>query len=324
MQMVVMLLVVATITFGIFFFVPWATHSDPALMYVGKNANPVAIAGIRVKMGFDKPLYDQLGLYLKGLVVGRHYNAGNDQTWCPAPCFGLSTENNEPVWPTLVNALPVTAGLAAGAAIIWAVFGVGTGIVSALRKGSLLDRATMFTALAGVSLPVYFTGLLASAFFVYDLNWLPNSSGTTFSQDPVQWFEGMLLPWITLAFLFAATYARLTRATMLDVMGEDYIRTARAKGLSESVVVSKHAMRSTLTPLLTIFGMDLGGLLGGAILTENVFNLRGLGFYALDGITKNDLPMIMGVTLFASFFIILANLVVDVLYAAVDPRVRLS
>ncbi|MFC1420247.1 ABC transporter permease [Streptacidiphilus cavernicola] len=324
MHVVVMLLVVSMITFGIFFIVPKLTHVDPVMLYVGKNANPVAIAGLKVKLGLDKPLYEQYGLFLKGIVAGRHYNNGPDQTFCPAPCLGLSTTDNQPVWPTLLGALPVTASLAAGAAVIWLLFGVGTGVLSALRKRSFLDRATMATALAGVSLPVYFTGLLASAIFVYKLNWLPNSSGISFADDPGGWFQGMLLPWISLAFLYAATYARLTRATMLDVMGEDYIRTARAKGLAERVVVGKHAMRSTLTPILTIFGMDLGGLLGGAILTENVFNLRGLGFWALTGIQKSDLPMIMGVTLFAAFFIIVANLVVDLLYAVVDPRVRLA
>ncbi|MHA6763008.1 ABC transporter permease [Streptacidiphilus sp. PAMC 29251] len=323
-QVVVMLVVVSMITFGVFFMVPKITGSDPVMLYVGKNANPVAIAGLRVKLGFDKPLYEQYGLYVKGIVAGRHYDNGPDKTYCPAPCLGLSTQDNQPVWPRLISAFPVTASLAAGAAVIWLIFGVGTGILSALRKRSLLDRVTMVTALAGVSLPVYFTGLVSSAIVVYKLDWLPNSSGIAFSDDPVTWFQGMLLPWITLAFLFAATYARLTRATMLDVMGEDYIRTARAKGLAERVVVGKHAMRSTLTPILTIFGMDLGGLLGGAILTENVFNLRGLGFWALEGIQKNDLPMIMGVTLFAAFFIVVANLIVDLLYAVVDPRVRLA
>ena len=319
-----MLVVVSMITFGIFFMVPKLTGTDPVMLYVGKNANPVAIAGLKVKLGLDKPLYEQYGQFVKGIVVGRDYDNGPDKTHCPAPCLGLSTQDNQPVWPRLLNALPVTAGLAAGAAVIWLLFGVGTGVVSALRKRSLLDRFSMATALAGVSLPVYFTGLLASAIFVYKLDWLPNSSDINFGNDPVHWFEGMLLPWISLAFLYAATYARLTRATMLDVMGEDYIRTARAKGLTERVVVGKHAMRSTLTPILTIFGMDLGGLLGGAILTENVFNLRGLGFWALTGIQKSDLPMIMGVTLFASFFIIIANLLVDLLYAVVDPRVRLA
>ncbi|WP_037607676.1 ABC transporter permease [Streptacidiphilus rugosus] len=325
LNVVVMLLVVATITFGIFFLVPVLQHTDPVMRYVGKNANPVAIAGIKVKLGLDKPIYEQFWLYLKGLVAGRTYANGNDVINCPAPCFGISTATQTPVWGQLTGDFPVTGLLAAGAAVIWLVLGVGTGVVSALRKRTAIDRITMVTALAGVSLPIYFTGLASSALVVYNLGWLPATNpATTLTSDPVGWFQGMLLPWITLAFLFAATYARLTRATMLDVMGEDYIRTARAKGLPERTVIGKHAMRSTLTPIMTVFGMDLGGLLGGAILTETVFNLHGLGYDALNGITKNDLPMIMGVTLFAAFFIVMANLIVDLLYAVVDPRVRLA
>ncbi|TDU04064.1 peptide/nickel transport system permease protein [Streptomyces sp. 846.5] len=323
-NVVAMLLVVSMITFGIFFAVPKLTGTDPVMLYVGKNANPVAIAGLRVKLGLDKPIYEQYGMYLKGIVVGRTYNNGPDVTKCPAPCLGYSVQNDTPVWPTLTSALPVTAALAAGASVIWLVFGVGTGVLSALRKRSLTDRITMVTALAGVSLPIYFTGLISSAVLIYNLNWLPQTHDVSFSDSPWVFFQNMLLPWVTLAFLYAATYARLTRATMLDVMGEDYIRTARAKGLTERIVVGKHAMRSTLTPILTIFGMDLGGLIGGAVLTENVFNLHGLGYEALAGITHNDLPVIMGVTLFAAFFIVMANLIVDLLYAVVDPRVRLA
>jgi peptide/nickel transport system permease protein len=182
----------------------------------------------------------------------------------------------------------------------------------------------MTVALAGVSLPVYFTGLLASAIFIRWLGWLPESNYTPLTQNPGDWFVGLILPWITLAFLFAATYARLTRANMLETLGEDYIRTARAKGLRERTVIGKHALRSGLTPIITIFGLDLGALLGGAILTEYTFGLQGLGKQALDAINKFDYPLIMGTTLFAAFFIIVANVVVDVLYAFIDPRVRLS
>ncbi|WP_377269294.1 ABC transporter permease [Peterkaempfera sp. SMS 1(5)a] len=323
-NVVVMLLVTSMVTFGIFFMVPKLSGSDPVLRYVGKNANPVAIQGLRVKFGFDKPIYEQYGMFVKGVVAGRDYNNGPDVSHCPAPCFGYSIQNEQPVWPTLVDAVPVTASLAAGASVLWLVGGVATGVLSALRRRTLTDRITMVTALAGVSLPIYFTGLISSAVVIYSLGWLPPSNYVNFTDDPISWAQNLILPWITLAFLYAATYARLTRATMLEVMGEDYIRTARAKGLRERVVIGKHAMRSTLTPILTVFGLDLGGLIGGAILTENVFNLKGLGFEALQGIKSNDLPMIMGVTLFAAFFIVMANLIVDLLYAVVDPRVRLG
>ncbi|WP_042385035.1 ABC transporter permease [Streptacidiphilus melanogenes] len=323
-NVVVMLLVVSMITFGIFFMVPKLTGTDPVYLYVGKNATPAAVEGLRVKLGLDKPLYEQYGLYLKGIVVGRDYSTGTGVEHCPAPCLGLSVQNEDPVWGDLTSDLPITASLAAGASVLWLILGVGTGALSALRKRSIGDRVTMVTALAGVSLPIYFTGLLSIYLFCYTLNWLPDPSYVPLTQDPVGWAQNLILPWITLAFLYAATYARLTRATMLDVLGEDYIRTARAKGLPERIVIGKHAMRSTMTPILTVFGMDLGGLIGGAVLTETVFNLHGLGNAALQGIQKNDLPMIMGVTLFAAFFIVMANLIVDLLYAAVDPRVRLA
>ncbi|MFD7640375.1 ABC transporter permease [Kitasatospora sp. NPDC059795] len=322
-NVVLMLLVVAAVTFGIFFMVPKLTGTDPALLYVGKIADKVAVEGIRHKMGLDKSIVEQFWLFLKGIVVGRDYNAGTDMTHCYAPCLGYSFKTEREVWPLLLDRVGVDFSLAVGASVLWLVFGTATGIVSALRRGTALDRITMSVALAGVSLPMYFTGLVSLAVFVHQLGWFP-SKYTDFANDPVAWFQGLVLPWITLAFLFAATYARLSRATLLDVLGEDYIRTARAKGLKEPVVIGKHAMRSTLTPILTVFGMDLGGLLGGAVLTESTFNLRGLGYEAVQSIASSDLPVIMGVTLFAAFFIVMANLLVDLLYAVVDPRVRLA
>ncbi|WP_329311955.1 ABC transporter permease [Streptomyces sp. NBC_01262] len=319
----VLLLVVSVITFGIFFMVPKLTGSDPALLYVGKIADKVAVEGIRHKMGLDKPIAEQYLLFLKGLFVGRDYSQGTDITHCSAPCFGYSFKTEQEVWPVLLDRLPVTLSLAAGASVIWLVLGTGTGIISALRKGSVVDRATMMTALAGVSLPIYFTGLLSLSIFVHVLGWFPNDY-VNFTDNPLEWAQNLVLPWITLAFLYAATYARLTRATLLEVLNEDYIRTARAKGLKESKVIGKHALRSTLTPILTVFGLDIGALIGGAVLTETTFNLRGLGYEAVQAISQSDLPVILGVTLFAAFFVIMANLVVDLLYAVVDPRVRLG
>ncbi|MFD0570101.1 ABC transporter permease [Kitasatospora gansuensis] len=321
-NVVAMLVVVAAVTFAIFFMVPKLTGTDPALYYVGKIADKAAVEGARHKMGLDKPIIEQFYLFLKGLFVGRDYSTGVSVSHCAAPCFGYSFKTEQAVWPLLLNRLGVTASLA-GASVLWLVFGTATGVVSALKRRTLLDRITMTTALVGVSLPIYFTGMLASAIFVYQLGWFPHDY-VELGTDPIAWAQNLMLPWITLAFLYAATYARLTRATLLDVLGEDYIRTARAKGLSERKVIGKHAMRSTLTPILTVFGMDLGGLIGGAVLTESTFNFRGLGYEAVYAINSSDLPVIMGVTLFAGFFIILANLVVDVLYAVVDPRVRLT
>jgi peptide/nickel transport system permease protein len=321
---VITLLVVTAVTFGIFFAIPKAIGSDPALLYIGKQSDPAAIAGISAKMGFDDPIVVQYGKFLKGIVAGRDYANGPDVTHCPAPCLGYSFATDQEVTPLLLDDLPVTLSLALGAAVLWVILGVATGVLSALRRGTFVDRAAMTTALAGVSLPIYFTGLLASAIFVYWLEWLPQGNYVPFTENPGQWFTSLILPWITLAFLFAATYARLTRANMLETLGEDYVRTARAKGLRERTVIGKHALRSGLTPLVTVFGLDLGALLGGAVLTESVFNLRGLGYQALTAIRQSDLPIILGVTLIAAFFIVFANLIVDLVYGWIDPRVRLA
>jgi peptide/nickel transport system permease protein len=321
---VLTLLVVTAVTFGIFFLVPKATGSDPALLYIGKTSDAASVEGIRIKMGLNDPIVVQYGKFLKGLVVGRDYANGPDVNHCPAPCLGYSFKTDQEVTPLLLGDLPVTLSLALGAAVLWLIMGISTGVISALRRGTVLDRAVMGGALAGVSLPIYFTGLLASAIFVYWLGWLPQGQYVPFTENPGEWFIQLLLPWITLAFLFAATYARLTRANMLETLGEDYVRTARAKGLRERTVIGKHALRSGLTPIVTIFGLDLGALLGGAVLTETVFNLRGLGYQALTAIRGNDLPIILGVTLIAAFFIVFANLVVDLVYGFIDPRVRLA
>jgi peptide/nickel transport system permease protein len=321
---VLTLLVVTLVVFGIFFGVPKLTGTDPALLYIGKTADAASVEGIRTKLGLAAPIPVQYGRFLKGIVVGRDYANGPDVQHCPAPCLGYSFKNDQEVTPLLLGDLPITLSLALGAAILWVLMGVSTGVISALRRGTILDRTVMTGALAGVSLPVYFTGLITLSLFVYTLKWLPPAGYTPFFTNPGEWFLGLLLPWVTLAFLFAATYARLTRANMLETLGEDYIRTARAKGLPERTVIGKHALRSGLTPLVTVFGLDLGALLGGAILTETVFNLRGLGSQALTAIRQNDLPIILGVTMIAAFFIVFANLIVDLVYGVIDPRVRLG
>ncbi|MDT3396962.1 ABC transporter permease [Streptomyces sp. B1866] len=320
---VMTLLVVVLVTFVIFFGIPKMTGVDPATMYVGRQADARAIEAVRQKLGLDDPILVQFWHFLCGLFAGRDYTGGGDTVHCSAPCFGYSFVHEQPIWPELTDRLPVTLGLAGGACVLWLAGGVATGILSALKRGSLWDRTAMGVALAGVSLPIYFTGVISLAVFSYNLDWVSNEY-TPFGQDPARWFSGMILPWVTLAFLYAAMYARLTRATMLEVLGEDYIRTARAKGLRERTVIGKHAMRSTMTPVLTILGMDLGALIGGAILTETTFSLPGLGQAAVRAIDERDLPLILGVTLVTAASVVVANLVVDLLYAVIDPRVRLS
>src|SRR4051812_15234839 len=314
------------VTFAIFFLVPrlaGASAEDMATRYVGRTASAETVTSTASRLGFDKPIYVQYARFAKGIVVGADYDTGPSVEHCAAPCLGYSFITQNAVLPEILDRLPVTLSLAIGAAVLWLTMGVATGVLSALRRGSVFDRSAMGVALAGVSLPIFFTGLVSLAFFSYHLGWTaPGGSYTAFTSNPLTWAYDLLLPWITLAFLYAAAYARLTRAGMLDTMGEDYIRTARAKGLRERNVVVQHGLRSALTPIVTIFGLDLGLLLGGAILTESTFSLPGLGKYAVDAITTNDLPKILGVTLVGATFIVFANLIVDLLYAVVDPRVR--
>ncbi|MFJ6699105.1 ABC transporter permease [Streptomyces sp. NPDC091272] len=319
----VMLIVVILAVFCIFFLIPKWTGQDPALLFVGKQADAAAIEGVREKLGLGEPILVQVMEFIKGLFVGRTYTGGGDTIECAAPCFGYSFRTQQAVWPILLDRLPVTLTLALGAAFVWLLIGLSVGVLSALKRGTLWDRFAMTVALAGVSLPVYFTGLISLAIFAYQLGWV-NNAFTEFGEDPAAWFSGMILPWITLAFLFGAMYARMTRASMLEVMGEDYIRTARAKGLGERAVIGKHAMRSTMTPVLTLLGIDLGALMGGAILTETTFSLPGLGQEVLRAINSKDLPIILAVTLITATAVVVANLFVDLLYAVIDPRVRLT
>jgi peptide/nickel transport system permease protein len=327
---VALLVVISMITFLIFFLVPrlaGATPDSLASRYVGPKATPAQVHVAAVKLGFFDPLPVQYGRWAKAIFVGEDYNYGPGVEHCAAPCFGYSFLKNSPVWPDLLDRVKVTASLAIGAAVIWLLFGVGTGVISALRRGSVFDRSAMGVALAGVSLPIFFTGIIALITFSYGHPLRITAAGAHYvdiTKDPIGWAYDLILPWITLAFLFAAAYARLTRAGMLETMNEDYIRTARAKGLSESVVVLKHGLRAALTPIVTIFGLDIGLLMGGAVLTETTFSLPGLGKYAVDAVMRQDLPQVMGATMFASFFIVLANIVVDLLYGVVDPRVRVA
>jgi peptide/nickel transport system permease protein len=320
-----LLLVVSLVTFAIFFLLPRLAGQNAyqlATQYVGRNPTRAAILQIEQKLGLNAPVYLQYGRFLKALVLGAHYNSGSSVSYCPPPCFGYSFRSQQPVWPQMTSALPVTLSLAIGASILWLVGGVTIGVISALRRGTFFDRFSMAVALAGVSLPIFFTGLIALELFSYKWALFPNVQYVNLTSNPLLWARNLVLPWITLAFLYAALYARLTRAGMLETMGEDYIRTARAKGLRERTVVVKHGLRAALTPITTIFGIDLGLLIGGAIITEVTFSLHGLGLFTYQAIQNQDFPEIQGVVLLASFFIVIANLAVDVLYAVIDPRVR--
>ncbi|WP_395296867.1 ABC transporter permease [Kitasatospora hibisci] len=312
------LLAICAITFTIFYLLP----NDPAGAACGKTCSPERLADVKAAMGLDKPVWEQFGTYLAGIFAGRDYGSGPSATHCGFPCLGFSYEYSLPVWDLLVDRLPVSVSLALGAAVLWLALGIGAGVASALRKGSLTDKALMVLSVGTASLPVYFTSIMLIWGVVRTLGWLPYPAYHKFTDDPFDWASNLLLPWIALALLYAAQYARQSRNSMIETMAEPYVRTARAKGLPGRTVTVKHGLRSGMTPILTIFGIDLGGLLAGAVITESIFGLPGVGRLFYDGLLRSDQPVILGVTLLAAFFIVVANLLVDLLYAVVDPRVR--
>jgi peptide/nickel transport system permease protein len=305
---ILLLVVVSFLTFVIFNVFPSA---DPAALRAGRNATPALVHQIRINLGLNKPFYTQFWIYFKGLV--EHFN------------LGYSYYNSESVKSEIFSRLPATISVTVGGFVLWMLIGIPVGIVSAIRPRSILDRVTMGGSLVAISAPVYFLGLVSLFLFAQgtgQLSWFGAAgSYVPISQNVGTWFNSLILPWLTLAAGFAAFYARMTRGNLIETMHEDYIRTARAKGLRESKVITKHGLRAALTPIVTMAGMDIGLLLGGAILTEIVFNIPGIGRYAYDAIVNSDLPAIQGTVLFGAFFIVFANLVVDILYAFLDPRV---
>ena len=324
---IVVVWIVSVVTFLIFQAVPLLSHTSPVYFYTGKVPFPPGSPQLKAlthRFGFDLPLYAQYWHYLSGILFGQTITDGvSTPIPCPAPCFGYSFRQNDLVGTLLLRAAPVSLSLCIGAAILWLIGGVLVGTVSALKPRSFIDRVGMGGSLAAVSLPIFFTGPILLLLFEYTLGWLPDVSYASITQDPLQWLKSMILPWISLAFLFAALYARLTRANMLETMSEDYIRTARAKGLPRRTVVIKHGLRAALTPIVTIFGIDVGTLIGSTVITETVFNLRGLGYLSIQSISQQDLPVILGVTVVAAVALVFANFVVDVIYAFIDPRVAL-
>ncbi|MEA2299571.1 MAG: peptide/nickel transport system permease protein [Solirubrobacteraceae bacterium] len=308
---VVLLVLVIALTFAIFYLLPSA---DPAQLRAGRNATAANIAAIRHNLGLDKPVYVQFWDYLKNLVL--HFD------------LGYSYQSDASVKSLIFDRLPATLSLTAGAIVIWMLVGIPVGIISAVKRRTFLDRAAMGVALLGVSVPVFWLGLVMLYLFATDIGKFPLLPGANtyvaISSDPGRWFTSLIMPWFVLAASSAAIYARLLRGSLIETMQEDYIRTARAKGLLERTVVLRHGVRSALTPLVTVLGLDIGVLLGGAVLTETVFNVPGIGRLNYDAIIHSDYPIIQGTVLVAAIFIILANIVVDIVYAFLDPRVRYS
>jgi peptide/nickel transport system permease protein len=302
---IAVLFAISVLVFLIFNVVP---ATNPAARIAGKNANPQLIKNVEEEWGFDKPLPAQYLTQMKLIFTGK------------VTSFQSSINVDE----RILEGIPATASLCIGAAIIWLAFGFVFGYFSAIRAGGFTDKALTVLALVGISMPVFWLASLMLYYFTYKLEIFPNSGYVSLS-DPWQWFTHLVLPWISLAILYAGFYSRVLRSSMLDVMNEDYVRTARAKGLSQRQVMTRHVLRNSLIPVITLFGLDFGVLIGGgAIVTETLFNIEGVGLFTAQALEQQDFPSIMAITLFGAFFIVLFNILVDVAYAYLDPRIRLG
>ena len=318
---VITILIVSAVVFAIFSFLPF----DPASLTCGQRCTPQIIEGNRIKLGFDKPIYEQYWLFLSGIFVGRTYGSGSAAFSCPAPSFGYSFNENACVTDMIKESLPITVNLAIGALLIWLAIGVGLGVLAAKFKNRWPDTSSSVFVLLGTSLPTFVTGLALLIWISIKWKIIPMSLDGYVSvlDNPGRWFMYFILPWITLAIAYAALYTRFTRAAVLDTLGEDYIRTARAKGVKERTVLFKHTLRAVLAPIVTMAGLDFAGLIGGAIITETIFNLPGLGRLTLRSTYEFDLPVVLATTILAATVVIVMNLIVDMFYAVLDPRVRI-
>ncbi len=316
------ILVVSAVVFMIFAILPF----DPAALTCGQRGNEQIIEANRIRLGLDKPLYEQYFLFISGIFLGRTYGSGSAAFTCPAPSFGYSFNENACVTDMITEALPITINLAVGALILWLTVGIGLGIVAAKFKNRWPDTGSSVFVLLGTSLPTFVTGLALLIWVTIKWKIIPLSltGYTSLIDNPYKYFQYFILPWITLAIAYAALYTRFTRAALLETLGEDYIRTARAKGVGEQKVFFKHTLRAVLAPLITMASLDFAGLIGGAIITETIFNLPGLGRLTLRSVYEFDLSVVLATTILAATVVIVMNLIVDMLYAVLDPRVRLT
>jgi peptide/nickel transport system permease protein len=303
---VVVLFAISVLTFLIFEAIP---NGDPAQRLAGRTSTPETVAAIRQTWGFDKPIYDQYLLAMKNIFTGRV----------------TSYTQQVNVEQQIADGLPATLSLAIGAGIIWLVLGVLLGLVGAARAGGFTDRGLTGLAMIGVSTPVFLLGALLLYALAYKLTLFPNGGYVPLTSDPVQWLYHMILPWTALSALFIGIYSRVLRSTVLDTMNEDFVRTARAKGLSERRVLFRHVLRNSLIPIVALWGLDFAAVIGGgAILTESVFNLHGVGQYAAQSIGQLDVPPVLVIVMFGSFFVVLLSAVTDILIALLDPRITLA
>ncbi len=303
---IVVLWLVTLGTFFLFFVIP----NNPAVVIAGKGGTPQRVAQIKARLGLDQPVIVQYWHYMVRLLHGD---------------LGTSFYTGQSVNTTIKQDLPPTLSLIIGGAVLWLIVGIGVGVLSATRARSLLDRAATLFVLVGISMPTFVVGLLLLLVVYSRLGFTVLAPGyVPFTQSPVQWLEHMILPWITLATVSAATYSRLTRGSLLDALGDDYIRTARAKGLTERRVVYRHGLRAALTPVVTQLGVDIGTLIGGAVVTESVFGLGGVGQALLQAFNNGDVYPILGIVICTAVAVVVANIVVDIAYSFLDPRVRLT
>ncbi|MFE4925272.1 ABC transporter permease [Streptomyces sp. NPDC056661] len=312
----VILLIISAVTFFLFFALP----RDPARLACGKICTPANLELIRHNLAIDAPVWVQYGKWLVAIVVGRDFTTGH----CAAPCLGYSFVNQEPIFQTIVDRFPTTVSLTIGAAVVFVVFGVGMGMIAAWKQGTIADKVASSASLIGSSMQIYFVGALATYFLVDQWHLMDRARYVPFTDNPLAWAHGLLLPWCVLAIIFTANYTRMTRSSMVEQLNEDFVRTARAKGMPERTVFLRFAWRGAMGPIITIFGVDLGVLLGGAIITEQTFTLHGIGELSIKAVINQDLPMLLAVVMVAATAIVILNIVVDAVYAAVDPRVRLT
>ncbi len=304
--MVAVMFAVSVIVFFVFNVLP---NTNPAQLLAGKNAEPILVKNIEEEWGFDEPLPVQYLEMMKRVFTG--------ELTSYRPRISVDEQ--------IVNGIPATFSLTIGAAVIWLFFGLLLGYLSAIKAGGWLDKILTGVSVAGISIPVFLIAPVFLYLFTYKLELLPNAQYVPLEDDPVGWAEHLILPWITLAILSIGFYSRVLRSNMLDVMGEDYVRTARAKGLSERKVMTRHVLRNSLIPIVTLFGLDFGATIAGtAIITETLYSLEGVGLYAAEAVSKYELPPIMGVALYGAFFVVFVNALVDIAYAYLDPRVRLG
>ncbi|GGS79450.1 ABC transporter permease [Streptomyces cinerochromogenes] len=313
----VILLIISALVFVLFYAAP----RDPARIACGKVCTPETLALVRKNLAISDPLPVQYWEWLKGLFVGRDYSSFGH---CDAPCLGFSFQSREPVLDTILDRFPTTVSLSLGAAVIFLIFGVGTGMLAAVKQGKPLDKIASSASLVASSMQIYVVGVFATYLLVDQMHLLDRASYTPFTDNPGKWFSGLLVPWLVLSLIFTANYTRMTRSQMVESLTQDYVRTARAKGLSRRTVFFRFAWRGAMGPIITIFGLDLGVLLGGAIITESTFSLQGLGMLSVKAVQNNDLPVLLGVVLVAAGAIVVFNIIVDAVYALIDPRVRLA